>query len=126
MNSTLDCLNFYQKSHINRRIVERRIWMDHLSREEVINALQEPFQSYLEQYGMEDIGIFEEDGQDDIYHMGYTVKKDGKTYHIHTSFRKNNEQELAPLNNLWTVESDDPHKEDHTGYRDLESAFRNI
>lgn len=100
--------------------------MEYLPREQIIQALQEPFESYIEKYGVEDIGVFEEEGQDDIYYMGYTVKKDGKTYHIHSTFRKGDEQALAPINDLWTIESDDPNEEDLTGYHSLESAFREL
>lgn len=99
--------------------------MEYLSREEIIQDLQQPFQNYIEEYSIDDIGIFEEQGQDDIYYMGYTVKKDGKTYHIHSTFRKAQEG-LTPINNLWTVEPDDPQGIDVIGYRDIESALREI
>lgn len=99
--------------------------MEYLSREEIIHDLQQPFNNYIEEYGIDDIGIFEEQGQDDVYYMGYTVKKDGKTYHIHSTFRKEHEG-LTPLNNLWTIEPDDPQGRDVTGYRDIDSALREI
>lgn len=49
-----------------------------------------------------------------------------KTYHIHSSFRKNENEFLAPLNNLWTLETDEPSGDDRTGYRDVESVFQKI
>lgn len=55
-----------------------------------------------------------------------TVKKDGKTFHIHIPYIKNNNGELAPINKEWTVESDDPKRDDVRGYKDLESIFREI
>lgn len=100
--------------------------MEYLSRAQIINDLQKPFQTYLEQYEIDEIGIYEEDGQEGIYHIGYTVTKDGKTYHIHSSFRKNENEFLAPLNNLWTLETDEPSGDDRTGYRDVESVFQKI
>ncbi|MGG0719618.1 DUF5634 family protein [Robertmurraya massiliosenegalensis] len=100
--------------------------MEYLTRSRVMEDLQEPFQQYLERFELDEIGVYEEDGQDDIYHMGYTVTKNGKTYHIHTSFRKNDKDGLSPLNNLWTLEPDDPSFGDRTGYRDVESVFREI
>ncbi|QED48060.1 DUF5634 family protein [Cytobacillus dafuensis] len=100
--------------------------MEFLTREQIINDLQKPFQSYLDRFGIEDIGIFEEEGQGDIYYMGYTVKKDGKTYHIHCPFKKNNNGGLTPMKNEWTVETDEPQKEDLEGYHDIESVFREI
>lgn len=100
--------------------------LEYLSRTQIINELQKPFQTYLEQYEIDEIGIYEEAGQEGIYHMGYTVTKDGKTYHIHTSFQKNKDEFLAPLDDLWTLETDEPTEDDRTGYRDLVSVFRKI
>ena len=100
--------------------------MQYLPREEIINELQEPFQSYIEKYGIDDIGIFEEEGQDNYYYLGYNVQKGGKTYHIHTPFKKNDHGELAALSNKWTIETDEPNSDDRSGYRDLESVFREI
>lgn len=100
--------------------------MEYITRSNLIEELQEPFQQYLEQFELDEIGIYEEDGQDDITHMGYTVTKNGQTYHLHTSFRKNEQERLTPLNNLWTLERDEPSSEDRTGYRDVESIFREI
>jgi hypothetical protein len=89
--------------------------MEFLSREQIINDLQQSFQPYIEKFGIEDIGIFEEEGQDDRYYIGYTAKKEGKTYHIHTPFIKNNDGGLAPIKNEWTVESDEPQEKDLRG-----------
>lgn len=100
--------------------------MEYSTREQIIDELQQSFAAYLNQYDLDDIGIFEEEGQGDQYHFGYTAKKDGKTYHIHTPFIKNNNGDLAPLNHDWTIETDEPEKNDLSGYHDIESAFRDI
>lgn len=100
--------------------------MDYLSREQIINELQQSFELYIDKFGIENVGIFEEEGQAERYYMGYTVKKDGKTFHIHIPYTKNNNGELAPINKEWTVESDDPKKDDVRGYKDLESVLREI
>jgi hypothetical protein len=62
--------------------------VDYLSREQIMNVLQQSFQPCLNKYGIEDIGIFEEEGQDNRYYLGYTTRKDGKTHHIHLLFKK--------------------------------------
>ena len=36
-------------------------------------------------------GVFEEEGQDDRYYLGYTTRKDGKIHHIHLPFQKNSD-----------------------------------
>ena len=100
--------------------------MEFLSRDQIISELQRNFQTYIDKYGIDNIGIFEEEGQYDRYYIGYTATKDGKTYHIHTPFVKNNLGDLAPIKNQWTVESDEPQKEDLSGYGSLDNAFREI
>lgn len=100
--------------------------MEFLSREQIINELQQSFELYIDHFDIEDISIFEEEGQDERYYIGYTVNKDGKTYHIHTPYIKDNNGGLASVSKEWTVESDDPKKDDVTGYNDLESVFREI
>lgn len=98
--------------------------MEFLSREQLINELQQSFQAYLDKYNLDGIGIFEEEGQDNRYYLGYTAEKEGKTYHIHIPYIKNNSGGLAPLKEEWTVESDDPKEDDLRGFNDLESVFR--
>ena len=100
--------------------------MEFLPRDQIINELKQAFPSYIDNFGIDAIGIFEEEGQDDTYHLGYTVTKQGKTYHIHTPYIKNNTGDLAALKDEWTVETDDPEQNDQRGYSDLESVFREI
>ncbi|WP_243296343.1 DUF5634 family protein [Bacillus litorisediminis] len=100
--------------------------MEFLPREQIIQNLQQSFQTYIYQYGIDDIGIFEEEGQDDRYYLGYTVRKDGKIYHIHTPYQKNNNGELASLHQNWTIETDDPQQEDVKEFPNIESVFREL
>jgi hypothetical protein len=100
--------------------------MDFLPREQILRELQHASHEYMEKYKLDDIGIFEEQGQGDHYHVGYNVKKGDKAYHIHTSFRKNDHGELAPAEQAWVLESDDPQGDDKKGYPDLESVLREI
>ncbi|HZG72950.1 MAG TPA: DUF5634 family protein [Chondromyces sp.] len=100
--------------------------MEFLSREQIINELQESLPSYIEKFDIDSIGIFEEQGQGNHYYLGYTVNKAGKTYHIHLPYKKNDSGELTPVTSEWIVETDEPDKDDHKGYDDLESVFREI
>jgi hypothetical protein len=100
--------------------------MDFLPREQILRELQHASSEYMEKYNLNDIGIFEEEGQDDQYHLGYTVKKGDKAFHIHTPFVKNDHGELAPASKAWVLESDDPQGDDSGGYPDLESVLREI
>ena len=100
--------------------------MESSSREQIIKSLQQPFQFYIDHFGIDNIGIFEEEGQAEVYYLGYTVSKNGKTYHIHTPYKKNNSGGLTPIDTEWTLETDDPEGNDLQGYQNLESAFRDI
>ncbi|SEM93507.1 hypothetical protein SAMN05192533_10752 [Mesobacillus persicus] len=100
--------------------------MDISSREEILNDLQRSFETYMNQFNLDDIGIYEEQGQGNTYYIGYTVKKDGRTYHIHTPYHQNEHGGFTSGKKEWTVEPDDPNKEDLSGYDDLESVLRDI
>jgi hypothetical protein len=100
--------------------------MAFLSREQLINELQTAFPSLMEEYNLEDIGIFEEEGQKDEYYLGYTVRKDGKAYMLHLPYKKDHDGGLEPSSNQWTIESDDPDTVDTTGYDSMDSALRGI
>jgi Family of unknown function (DUF5634) len=106
--------------------LEGRILVDYLSREQIMNELQQSFQPYLNMYGIENIGIFEEEGQDNRYYLGYTTRKDGQTHHIHLPFQKNNDGGLSPMDSKWTVESDNPLEKDLKEFEDLDHVFREI
>ncbi|MCM3585458.1 DUF5634 family protein [Mesobacillus maritimus] len=100
--------------------------MDFSPREEVLSELQQSFTSYIEKYNLDDIGLFEEQGENQQYHVGYTVKKNGKTYHIHTPYQLNEHGELAALNHEWVAEPDDPNKKDAHSYQDVDSILRTL
>jgi hypothetical protein len=100
--------------------------MNFLPREQIINELKDSFQPFIDKYGIEDIGVFEEEGQENHYHLGYTVRKEDKIYHIHSPFLKNNEGGLSPEKKEWTIESDEPDVEDLRGFKELEDALREI
>jgi Family of unknown function (DUF5634) len=100
--------------------------LEFLTREEILNDLQQSMPTFMNQYNLDDIGLYEEQGQGDVYYMGYTVKKNGKTYHIHTPYHKNESGQLASQQTSWTAEPDEPNKEDLKGYDSLESVFQDI
>jgi len=100
--------------------------LEFLTREEILNDLQQSMPTFMNQYNLDDIGLYEEQGQGDVYYMGYTVKKNGKTYHIHTPYHKNESGQLASQQTSWTAEPDEPNKEDLKGYDSLESIFQDI
>lgn len=100
--------------------------MEHLSREEILNDLQRSFESYINQYDIDDIGIFEEQGENNHYYFGYTVKKGDKTFHIHSPYSQKGNDRFTPEKSSWTIETDNPKDKDVRGYSDLDSVFQNL
>lgn len=100
--------------------------MEYTNRDEVIKDLQQAFQPLMDKYEIEDIGVFEEQGQKNQYHIGYTIRKEGKTYMVHTPYLKNENGQLTPSNDEWTVETDEPNLEDRSGYKGIDEALRSL
>ena len=116
-----------ENKHILKVILgKRRNRMEYLSRNEILNELQNSLPEYIEKFDLDSIGIFEEHGEGDRYYLGYTVSKGEKTYHVHLPYTKSNEGNLTPLGNEWTVETDEPNNEDRRGFDSLESVFEQI
>ncbi|HZH58551.1 MAG TPA: DUF5634 family protein [Metabacillus sp.] len=100
--------------------------MEYTTRDKVIRDLQQAFQPLMDKYEIEDIGVFEEQGQNNQYHMGYTIRKEGKTYMVHTPYLKNENGQLKPGNDEWTVETDEPNSKDLSGFKEIDDALRSL
>jgi hypothetical protein len=100
--------------------------VESMTREQILADLQRSFEGYLNEYGADSIGTYEEPGQGGRYYFGCTVKKDDRTFHIHTPFAQQEDGSFTALGNGWTAETDDPKLQDKRGYGDLESALKEI
>jgi hypothetical protein len=100
--------------------------MDNISREQLIHNLQQSFQPLTQEYNLDHIGVFEEEGQGSQYYVGYTIKKDGKAYMVHQPYTKRADNTLSPMESKWTIESDKPNDVDTNGYKRLEDALKEI
>ncbi|MFB4162230.1 DUF5634 family protein [Alteribacillus sp. JSM 102045] len=98
--------------------------MEFIPRDQLINELQDSFQPLMEKYNIDNIGVFEEEGQDNTYYVGYTVRKDGKVYMVHLPYTKNVDGHLARAPGGWMVETDEPSNLDVAGYDDLDEVFQ--
>jgi hypothetical protein len=74
-------------------------------------------------YNLEQIGIFEEEGEDNLYYMGYTINKDGKMIFLHMPFIKNERGELALQKQEWTIRMNGNERK---GYGSLSEAMADI
>ncbi len=94
--------------------------MDNLSREALISEMNDTLKHMLEKYDLDDIGIFEEEGEGNRYYLGYTVRKNGEVFMIHMPFEKDENGNLARLEKSWAIESDEV---DTRGYDNLDEVF---
>lgn len=97
--------------------------MEFFPRDAIINEMNKSLSSILHQYNLEDVGVFEEEGEGNSYYLGYTIRKNNEVYMIHQQFTKNDQGELTVTNNEWIIESDDG---DTRGYQSLEDVFHYI
>jgi hypothetical protein len=94
------------------------------SREDILQNLQASFQTMMDKYDLDDIGIYEEEGPENRYFIGYTVRTDGKVYMINGPYVKNEKEELAVQEETWTIQTDEG--EESEGYKNLEEVFLHI
>lgn len=97
--------------------------MEFLTREAIMSNMTNSLTKMLHNYQLEDVGVFEEEGEDDRYYIGYTIRKDGKVFMIHQPFLKNVEGQFAPLDNEWVIESEEV---DWHGFDSLDDVFNHI
>ncbi|WP_066051630.1 DUF5634 family protein [Robertmurraya korlensis] len=100
--------------------------MEYVTRENIMNELQQSFHSLMDTYNLEDIGLFEEQGPNGQYYMGYTINQNGGTYFIHQTYKTNSNGHLALIGKEWTIETDEPNTDDKTGYESIEDVFQQL
>lgn len=94
--------------------------MDYLPKEAIMNEMNDSLKLMLEKYNLEEIGIFEEEGEDNRFYLGYTFRKNGDVHMIHLPFIKDEQGNLARLDDGWVIESEEG---DSRGYENLEDVF---
>jgi hypothetical protein len=97
--------------------------MTFLTREEIVGNLQHSMQSLMNQYDVEEIGVYEEEGAGDLYYMGYTIRKNGKVYMINTPYVKNDQNKLSQNSHVWTIQQEEGETK---GYQSLDDVFNKI
>ncbi|MFC0612658.1 DUF5634 family protein [Scopulibacillus daqui] len=97
--------------------------MEYVPRETILNDLKSEMENIMDDYGLEDIGIYEEEGEGKDYYIGYTIRKDGKIYMINIPFVKNDKNELAIAEQSWTIQQENG---EHKGCRTLGEVFQTI
>jgi hypothetical protein len=78
----------------------------------------------MDKYDLDDIGIYEEEGEGNHYYMGYTIRKDGLVYMINRPYIKNAQNELTIDKDEWTVQTDEGNEV--KGIHNLEEVFQKI
>ncbi|WP_209124289.1 DUF5634 family protein [Alkalihalobacillus sp. BA299] len=97
--------------------------MEYLSRDEILEEMNQSLRPIMEKYEVEDIGIFEEQGEGNHYYIGYTIRKDGEVFMTHTPFVRNEEGLFRPEKNEWIIETDNG---DLRGFSSLDDVFEEM
>jgi hypothetical protein len=100
--------------------------MEYITREEIMNDLQRSFHSLMDSYKLEDIGIFEEQGPNGEYYIGYTINQNGGTYMLHQTYMANHAGQFGLITKEWTIETDEPNFHDKKGFGSIEEAFQHL
>ena len=100
--------------------------LEYGTREEIMNTLQQSFHSLMDTYKLEDIGLFEEQGPNGEYYIGYTLNQNGGTYMLHQTYKTNHDGQFGLINKDWTIETDEPNFDDKKGYGSIEEAFQQL
>ncbi|MBU9713124.1 DUF5634 family protein [Evansella tamaricis] len=100
--------------------------MEYQPREILLDDLIHTLQPLIEKYDLEEIGIFEEEGQGNNYYLGYRVLKDGKEFIVHLPYEKNKEGNLGKLKQEWAIETEEADDIDLHGYKNLDEVFYTI
>ncbi|CDQ20598.1 hypothetical protein SAMN05192559_105133 [Halobacillus karajensis] len=100
--------------------------MESVPVEQLISDLENSFRPLMEKNNLDDIGIFEEEGQGDYYHLGYTVKKNERVYMVHLPFIKSEDGHLTLDKQEWIVETDDPNAVDLKGFDKIDDVFQSL
>jgi hypothetical protein len=107
-------------------MIERMMIVENVTREDILKELQESFRSYMDTYHLDDIGLFEEQGPNGSYYMGYTISRNGDTYMIHQTYEENDKGLFSLVSDEWTIETDEPEFNDKKGVGGIDSAFQHL
>jgi hypothetical protein len=102
---------------------ERLMIVEYKNREIILKEMQQSLQPLMKQYDLDSIGIYEEEGEDENYYLGYSIEKNDNFFIINIPYIKNNEGELAVKDTNWTIQLDD-HEEKNL--KNLDEVFNRI
>ena len=100
--------------------------LENETREDILKELQQSFRSYMDTYQLDDIGLFEEQGPNGSYYIGYTISRNGNTYMIHQTYDKNDKGLFSLASDEWTIETDEPSFNDKKGIGSINDAFQRL
>ncbi|WP_026672730.1 DUF5634 family protein [Alkalihalobacterium bogoriense] len=98
--------------------------MESVTRETILQEMNDSLERIMNKYDVDDIGIFEEQGEAEEYYIGYTIRKADAVFMVHRPFYKDEQGLLAPHEKKWTVEFEDG--EDFHGFSSLDEAMDNV
>jgi hypothetical protein len=97
--------------------------MEFAPRSVIIHEFIDTLQPLMDVYQLDQVGIFEEEGEENKYYIGYTINKDDDMIVLHMPFVKNERGELALEKQEWTIRKDG---REQKGYYLLQEAMDEI
>ncbi|WP_102347150.1 DUF5634 family protein [Bacillus sp. Marseille-P3661] len=97
--------------------------MEYKNRESILDEMQKSLQPLMQQYDLDSIGIYEEQGEDENYYIGYSIEKKDNFFIINLPYVKNEQGNLAVKDTNWTIQLDD-HEEKNI--KSLDEVFNRI
>ncbi|WP_027409106.1 DUF5634 family protein [Anoxybacteroides tepidamans] len=97
--------------------------MEFVPRSAIIHEFIDTLEPMMDVYGLDQVGIFEEEGNGDTYYIGYTINKDDDMIILHMPFVKNERGELALEKEEWTIRADG---KEEKGYHSLQEAMEKV
>ncbi len=116
--------NWVRDSFAWKDIEDKYEGSNKMTRDELRTYYTNTFETVMDQYDLEDIGVYEEEGPEQLYFMGYTIRKDGKVYHVHLPYEKRENGNLEVNKKEWTIQTDDG--DEKKGLHSLDDVFSSI
>lgn len=98
--------------------------MEFLSRESVLQELNDSLEQMMTKYNLDDVGIYEEEGANEEFFLGFTVRKNGKVYMINEPYVKDEKGNIAIKEKTWTIQTDQG--KEAKGFDSLDEVFQHI
>lgn len=97
--------------------------MEQITVETLFNEFEQSLPALIEQYNLDKASVYEEEGENGNFYIGYAVKKSKKIFFIHLPFEQDDKGQLKMLANDWTIRAEN---EEYNGFDSLDTVFEKV